>query len=180
MANIPTIQVRTSPPDLVDRLRNAPRSVPVAIATEMDFQNQLTIDHITERRMTGKGPFPVLEGRMGVRSARMRRSLRASKAAIRGTTVVSAIGSNLSYMGIHEFGGVTKPHMITARGKKALRFTIGGKTILRRSVKHPGSKIPARRPIYHGISDRAEAYGKAFTKVVLRKLGGDAAAGGQA
>lgn len=44
------------------------------------------------------------------------------------------------YAAIHQFGGKTKPHEIHAKNKKALAF--GG--IVRKSVNHPGSVIPAR------------------------------------
>jgi phage gpG-like protein len=50
------------------------------------------------------------------------------------------LGSNLVYAGIHQEGGTTKAHEIKARNKKALSFN----GIVRKSVKHPGSKIPAR------------------------------------
>ena len=49
-------------------------------------------------------------------------------------------GSNLVYAGIHQEGGTTKAHEIKARNAKALHFN----GIFRRSVQHPGSKIPAR------------------------------------
>ncbi|MBR5413197.1 MAG: hypothetical protein IK114_09160, partial [Fibrobacter sp.] len=32
----------------------------------------------------------------------------------------------------------------TARNRKALRFTVGGMILYRKSVHHPGSRIPAR------------------------------------
>ena len=48
------------------------------------------------------------------------------------------------YAAIHQFGGTTAAHDIVARNRKALRFTVGGLTIYRKSVKHPGSTIPAR------------------------------------
>lgn len=52
------------------------------------------------------------------------------------------IGSNLVYAGIHQTGGKTKAHAIKPRnaGVKALRFN--GRFF--KSVKHPGSTIPAR------------------------------------
>lgn len=33
----------------------------------------------------------------------------------------------------------TPPHIIRARRKKSLRFTVGGKVVFRRSVHHPGT-----------------------------------------
>lgn len=56
----------------------------------------------------------------------------------------AAVGPTAVYGGIHEFGGRTPAHTITAKKAKALRFMIGGKVIFRRKVQHPGSNIPAR------------------------------------
>lgn len=50
------------------------------------------------------------------------------------------VGTNLVYAAIQHLGGQTKPHVIRAKRAKALAF--GG--IFRKSVNHPGSKIPAR------------------------------------
>ena len=50
------------------------------------------------------------------------------------------VGTNLKYAGIHQFGGITKPHKIRPRYKKALAFNGN----IMQSVNHPGSKIPAR------------------------------------
>ena len=56
----------------------------------------------------------------------------------------AAVSSGLVYARIQNFGGKTKPHDIIARNGKSLAFTKGGKTVLCRSVHHPGSDIPAR------------------------------------
>lgn len=50
------------------------------------------------------------------------------------------VGTNVKYAAIHQFGGKTKPHKIKPVMKKALAF--GG--VVRKSVNHPGSEIPAR------------------------------------
>ena len=50
------------------------------------------------------------------------------------------IGTNKAYAAIHQFGGKTSAHKIVPKKKKALAF--GG--IVRKSVNHPGSTIPAR------------------------------------
>lgn len=52
----------------------------------------------------------------------------------------AAVGTNVLYAAIHQFGGKTRPHTIEPRNKKALRTPYG---IFRR-VHHPGSRIPAR------------------------------------
>lgn len=49
-------------------------------------------------------------------------------------------GTNVVYAAIHQLGGKTRPHIIKPKHKKALAF--GG--LVRKSVNHPGSNIPAR------------------------------------
>lgn len=79
------------------------------------------------------------------------RSVRVINADGKGVTV----GADRKYAAIHQLGGQTKPHKITAKNGKALAFggsyrgmggavTGGIGTIVVRSVNHPGSKIPAR------------------------------------
>lgn len=50
----------------------------------------------------------------------------------------AAFGSKLNYAKIIETG--SKPHVIRPRTKKALAFWGGGDVVVRRSVKHPGTK----------------------------------------
>ena len=52
----------------------------------------------------------------------------------------AAVGTNVVYARIHNNGGTTKAHMIRPKNKKALSFN--GRVV--KSVRHPGSKIPAR------------------------------------
>lgn len=53
-----------------------------------------------------------------------------------------AIGTNRKYGAIHQFGGSTPAHIISARVKKAL-FWPGARHPVK-SVRHPGSLVPAR------------------------------------
>lgn len=43
----------------------------------------------------------------------------------------------LGYTGVEEFG--SPPHLIVARRRKALRFTVGGAVVFRTAVHHPGT-----------------------------------------
>jgi hypothetical protein len=47
------------------------------------------------------------------------------------------IGTNVDYAEYVELG--SKPHKITPKEKKALKFKIGGKDIFAKSVQHPGT-----------------------------------------
>jgi phage gpG-like protein len=66
---------------------------------------------------------------------------------VEGNSVV--LGSGLKHAAIHNFGGKTKPHDISAKHASALRFFKGKKDPVfvktnKKPVKHPGSVIPAR------------------------------------
>lgn len=50
---------------------------------------------------------------------------------------VFAGGRGIKYTGYEHDG--TKPHVIRARRKKALRFMINGQVVFRKQVKHPGT-----------------------------------------
>jgi phage gpG-like protein len=152
------------------KLERSPKTALENMRATMDVQNEFTVGHIQERRMTGTGPFPPVAGQLGVRTGRLRRSLRPSRAIIRAGAVLSAIGTNVKYAAIHEFGGRTRPHKIRARRKKALYFSIGGKVVTVKSVNHPGSQIPARRPIRRGIADRRRDYQRAIFEAVTKSL----------
>lgn len=152
---------------ILRKLDALPQRMLRAIASALNAANALTVSHIQQFRMTGKGPFPPSMHRLGVKTNRLRGSLRAVPAIIAGQSVISAIGSNVKYAGIHEFGGVTGPHEIRARKGGALRFVAGGRTIFRKSVKHPGSRIPARAPIRSGIEDQRHVYSRMISAAIV-------------
>ena len=57
-------------------------------------------------RFSGQGPFPATQNKLGVRSGRLRRSIRSSKPQVNLRTgeITVGYGSNVSYFSIHEFG----------------------------------------------------------------------------
>lgn len=60
----------------------------------------------------------------------------------RSTNDRVTISSDRKYAAIHQLGGTTSPHIIKARNKKYLFWPGAGHPV--KSVKHPGSRIPAR------------------------------------
>lgn len=187
---MPTVQIELSKEasDLLGRISDR-KGVLTAIAREMDIQNDLTISHLVAQRLTGKGPFPVSEHRLGEVTHLLRRSPRATKAFLVGQdTVVSAIGSNVKYAGIHEFGGTIKRVLLagsvrlrTDKRGNLLRQGKNGKLAifakdrhkLTTTVAYAGGKryevvIPARAPFWHAISDRAPATGAAVSQAIVR------------
>lgn len=88
-----------------------------------------------------QGGRPTWAPKADGKASRLQRSGRLRTSITREFDKSSAtVGTNVVYAAIHQFGGTTSPHVIRPRNKKALKFN--GK--IRRSVNHPGSKIPAR------------------------------------
>lgn len=138
-----------------------------AIAAGMDEQNQFTVSHIQARYLSFPKGGPSVPHGLRVQSNRLRGSIRASKAVISGQSVTSSIGSNVKYAAIHEFGGRTPARVIKAKSGKALKFTVGGKIFLRKSVKHPGSVMPERAFIRNGMRDMAGDYRAVLSRKIL-------------
>jgi phage gpG-like protein len=68
----------------------------------------------------------------------------------RGVTV----RDSAPYAALANFGGKTRPRIIRPRLTRALKFSIGGITVFAKSIKHPGSLVPARN--YAGVSAQDE------------------------
>jgi phage gpG-like protein len=159
-----TIEIDPALTAAVRRLADSQRQIPLAIARAMDEQNELTVSAIQREKLSGQ----VLR----VRSNRLRGSIRRNAATVSGETVTSAIGSNVKYAAIHEYGGVTPPHVIRPRHRQALCFSLGGGKFFAKKVNHPGSKIPARPYIGPTISERAPMYCMAIEEVIKKLLVG--------
>lgn len=80
------------------------------------------------------------------------RLLRSITERVRGDTL--EVGTSVKYAGAHQFGARIPARVIRPRKGQALKFTIGGRTLIRRSVRHPGSTIPARPFLGLSAGDR--------------------------
>jgi hypothetical protein len=119
------VQLTPEAERIVASYQTLPGRIVVAIAHGMDQANQLAIANIQEKHLTGKGPFPPSQHKLGVRTNRLRGSVWASEAQqISGGQVQSAIGSNVIYAAPHEFGATIHHqarqmklrHRVDARG----------------------------------------------------------------
>ena len=77
-----------------------------------------------------------------------------------GKTFLSRIGNNLIYARIHEYGGVIK-----AKKAKALRFQIGGKWVMVKSVT-----MPERSYLRTAVNDNKDNILKIFEFEFMRGL----------
>jgi hypothetical protein len=106
----------TLPPEsqsLIQRFKDMPEELPRAIKRGMDRALPIVAGRIVEQRLSGKGPFPPAQHRLGEGKGRaggqLRRSVRTEPAVISGNDVTGAIGSKVFYAKIHEFGGTKMP-----------------------------------------------------------------------
>lgn len=100
------------------------------LAPEWSKAGQIVVGRAVKERFTGKGPFPVSQNKLGVRTGRLRRSVRATLAQVNATTgeVSLQAGSNVSYFASHEFGfkGRVQVRSHQRRTGKQLRAKVGG------------------------------------------------------
>lgn len=189
--NAPTIRIEltTSAKALLARAPQWPRALTTQLVRALDTENELTVGHIVKERATGKGPFPVSEGKLGVRTSRYRRSIRRTKAAVVGSTIESAIGSNVRYAGAHEFGfsGVVNVRAHRSQNRALDVFQVRGGNLVR-GWELPGAggrgrrvatgfttvrahqmrmNMPARSPIRRGIEDRVPNYSQALSRAIV-------------
>jgi phage gpG-like protein len=192
----PTIQFALSGPALQVLARcTDTRALGAAIAQEVDRQNELTVSHIQRKylsfpftKKTGgrvsKQPT-TLEG-LRIISGRLRGSIRRTTATVQNDSVTAAIGSNVKYAGIHEFGGRIQ---MPARARR-IHFIEGKfaseKSFKRHLKKFTGAKrliaygrpytinMPERSYLRRGIADRQEATGKGVSRAIVRYAQGGA------
>src|SRR5258707_4457209 len=103
-----TIQLSPSAIALADRFKAAPQQLRQAIRRGMNRALAIVSGRIQERRLTGRGPFPVSEHRLGERTGQLKLRTRAIPAQITSegnqAVVTGAIGSSAKYAAYQEFG----------------------------------------------------------------------------
>lgn len=189
-----TVQFTAATMRLLNRLDHAPVALKVSLGRAVDLENQLTVSHIAQRYLSKRGPDT-----LGVVTNRLRSSLWAAKARVTGGVLLSAIGSNVSYAGVHEFGfdGPVKVRAFTRRNRaldvyrvvrveavlnedgsisrrarKSRQLAAQGVQRVRAHTRH--AHYAERAPIRRGIADRMPAYGVALEKATLDYLKGGA------
>lgn len=174
---------------LMENLAGFPDEMQQAIVRGLDKGGNLLLGRITRARFTGQGPFPVSEHRLGVKTNRLRSSLRWVPATIEGTEVTAGMGSNVEYFGAHEFGfsGTVQVRSFTRRvsasqfsskanqvdvskikGKQARAAALGTETVRAHSRV---MNVPARAPMTTGITENAEIFSREITKELAAAWG---------
>jgi phage gpG-like protein len=123
---------------------------PAILARIETAMKRLLVDlqtHVKQDKLSGQV--------IRVRHDRLRASINIAGPKSDGKSFWGSVGTNVVYAAIHEYGGRTPPHVIEPKYKKALAFEIGGETIIRRRVHHPGSVMPERSFLRSALRDMA-------------------------
>ncbi len=103
-----TIQLSPQAISIANKFKAAPQEFPQAIKRGMTRALAVVSGRIQERRLTGHGPFPVTEHRLGERTGQLKLRTQATPATVtsEGNQVVveGAIGSSVFYAAFNEFG----------------------------------------------------------------------------
>ena len=122
--------------------------------------------HITGYVKREKLSGQVLHNRTGTLRRSINFDLRESDKVIG-----AAVGTNVEYAAIHEFGGRTKPHRIEARFARALHFHWQGKEWFRKWVNHPGSVMPERSFLRSALAENQDWIREEVEMATRRALG---------
>jgi phage gpG-like protein len=142
-----SIQIELTPGAIatLQKFHELPTEFPEAIRRGMTRALEVVTGRIQEHRLSGKGPFPVEEHRLGQVTQQLTRSTRSIPATVTSTgthvEVEGAIGASVFYAAIHEFGGNVPAHTRkTKKGPKPVK----------------GHRVPERAPFRTGIAENAD------------------------
>jgi phage gpG-like protein len=182
------IRLTTNAAAVVAQLTAFPQEMLLGVARALDQQNELTVGAIQRDKLSQRGPLT-----LGVRTNRLRSSVRPAKAIVTADGVVSSIGSNVKYAGVHEYGSTAvvqvpahtrqRPSDVLGRSVSAVFNPASGK--ISRTAPRPTGPIqvkahqqrqnfPARRYIGRTIEERGDAYSQAISAAVLAAWNGPA------
>jgi phage gpG-like protein len=176
---------------IIGRAKEWPARVLRALAKTLDRENELTTAEIQANNLSRRG-----SSTLGVVTNRLRSSARPSRAVITGQRIESAIGSNVIYAGVHEFGfrGMVTVRAHLRRNPRGDVFR-GGRSVtafltkdghIRRKRARPVAEgvsrvkahtmqmnMPARAPFRSGVEDRLPAYRTAASDSLYKSWKGD-------
>ncbi len=103
-----TIQLSPNAIELTEKFKRAPQEFPQAIKRGMTRALAVVSGRIQERRLTGHGPFPATEHRLGERTGQLKLRTQSTPATVttegEQAVVTGAIGSSVFYAAFNEFG----------------------------------------------------------------------------
>ena len=167
-----------------------------AIVRGMDEANQVVWSRIQKARLTGAGPFPVEENRLGQRTSEYTRRFIPIAPVIHGATVTAALSAGVRYAAVHEFGfdgtvdvpahsrkvsvhrlegkRISGPDMrrlglVTKSGKPRAAVKTASSTQNVRAFKRH-MRIPARAPITTGVRENMDVYSRLVSDAIVQEF----------
>jgi phage gpG-like protein len=146
---------------LLAMLQDVPTEAASAIVRGISRGSQLLLGIAVRERFSGKGPFPVSQNKLGVRSGHLRRSLRFTRPQSNGDGSFTVLaGSNVSYFAVHEFGFDGNVSIRAASVKASTNSNAFGNnsfSILAhtRRAHSRRMKIPKRAPLTTAINEHS-------------------------
>jgi len=148
---------------VIARLDAIPGSVAAAVRRAVEGQAIALTRYVKGSKLSGQ----VLRNRSGHLRASISYAL-----MIADQGLTAQVGTNVAYAAIHEYGGQTRAHVIEAKKAKALAFQMGGETIIRKLVHHPGSKMPERSFLRSSLRESRDRIIAAIERAVAQGIKG--------
>ena len=191
MSNAVAIRLSSNAEEIVAGLDAFPGAMAQAIAAALDTRNQVVVGHIVATKLTSAGPRF-----LNRRTSTLARSIRATRARVAGRDIASAIGTNVRYAGVHEFGfkGSVNVPAFTRKNRGSDGFSVRGAALTRRLAESIGAfgksgraragvtqtsssvsfvrshtrrvNFPARAMIFTGISEKIADYSADISKAI--------------
>ena len=146
------------------RIERFPDAMGRAIAATLDRENEMTVGRSVEHYLSGPRPR-----RLGVRSGRLRRSIRRLPTKVRGNAVESAIGTNVEYAGAHE-RGFSGSVQVPAHSRTVTQaFGVPIAPVRAQVRAHSRQvRIPARPFLRPAVADRIPDYETSLSRAIVR------------
>ncbi len=173
-----TIKLDPEAEALIAKLKAIPTEGLIAMAKALDQQNHLTVGHAFRKYLSFPKDGPTTPIGLRAISNRLRGSYAPAPAVISGQRIESAIGSNVSYAAVHEFGFDGEVG-VRAHTRRLFRNTSSTGRRLKKKVQTGVTQVgehtmhmhmPARAPIQHAIADRKASYGEALGRALIATL----------
>jgi phage gpG-like protein len=165
---------------ILQRFETMPAQIGVALAHELDHQNELTIGYAQKNKLSASSSTT-----LGVRTGLLRRSLRRNDAVVNGNLITGAIGSNVEYAGVHEYGfdGDVQVKSFVRKNRRGDLFSVKKKKISANGISFVKSftrhmHMPERSFIRSSLQERLPLIGRALSRAIVGALGGGPADGG--
>ena len=174
------------------RYASMPQRLPRAIMAGLDAALEVGLQQSLKTNFTGKGPFPVSEHRLGVRTGLLRMSFLRSPSRLEGTRITAGVGTKVKYWLAHEFGFDGRVSVDAHTRQTATRTKNGerAKISTARRSKKPENfristgnvkahtrqmRIPERAPMRTGLTNQLPEMNRILNGIIIRDLQGGAA-----